>query len=78
MDALDTIAQIYIHTNMSDSSPFTYQLNQTEAGYLSLLLHIIESQNWEALGCAIYRNPASFQLFARNISSVSALNGMTM
>jgi len=49
---------------MSDSSPFTYQLNQTEAGYLSLLLGIIQSQNWEALGCAIYRNPATFQLFA--------------
>jgi hypothetical protein len=63
---------------MSDSSPSTYQLNQTEAGYLSLLLSIIKSQNLEALGCAIYRNPTAFQLFVWNISIVSELNGMTM
>ncbi len=66
------------HPTMSDSSPITYQLNQTEADYLLLLLSIIESQNWEALVCDIYRNPAAFQWFARNISSVSELNGMTM
>jgi len=63
---------------MSDSSLSTYQLNQTEADYLSLLLNFIKSQSWEALRCAICRNPAAFQLFARNISIVSELNGMTM
>jgi hypothetical protein len=63
---------------MSNSSPSTFQLNQNEDDYLSLLLNIIQSQSWEALGCAINRNPAAFQLFARKISSVSYLKGMTM
>jgi hypothetical protein len=63
---------------MIDSSPSTYTVNQIEADYLFRLLHVIESQNWEALGCAIYRNPAAFQWFARKISFVPELNGMTM
>jgi hypothetical protein len=63
---------------MNNSSPSTYQLNENEAEYLSFLLGIIEAQNWEAFGYAICSNPADFQWFARKISRLSELNGMTM
>ena len=62
---------------MIDSSPST-QLNMIEIDYLSLLLVIIESQNWDAMRCAISSNPIEFQRFARKISRLSELNGMTM
>eukprot|EP00584_Thalassiosira_punctigera_P008417 CAMPEP_0172530912 /NCGR_PEP_ID=MMETSP1067-20121228/4516_1 /TAXON_ID=265564 ORGANISM="Thalassiosira punctigera, Strain Tpunct2005C2" /NCGR_SAMPLE_ID=MMETSP1067 /ASSEMBLY_ACC=CAM_ASM_000444 /LENGTH=54 /DNA_ID=CAMNT_0013315221 /DNA_START=57 /DNA_END=218 /DNA_ORIENTATION=+ len=47
------------------------QLNDEEIQYLSLLLGIIDSQNWRALGYAILNNPAVFQSFARTVSRSS-------
>jgi len=56
----------------------SYQLNDEEIQYLSLLLSIIDSQNWQAFGCAILETPTTFQSFARTISQSSQLNGMTI
>eukprot|EP00584_Thalassiosira_punctigera_P009140 CAMPEP_0172530366 /NCGR_PEP_ID=MMETSP1067-20121228/4120_1 /TAXON_ID=265564 ORGANISM="Thalassiosira punctigera, Strain Tpunct2005C2" /NCGR_SAMPLE_ID=MMETSP1067 /ASSEMBLY_ACC=CAM_ASM_000444 /LENGTH=189 /DNA_ID=CAMNT_0013314555 /DNA_START=19 /DNA_END=585 /DNA_ORIENTATION=- len=53
-------------------------LNDEEIQYLSLLLGIIDSQNWQALGHAILNNPTVFQSFARTVSRSSELNGMTI
>jgi len=53
------------------------QLNYEEIQYLTLLLGIIEAQNWQALGYAILNNPAVFQSFSRTITRSSELNGMT-
>jgi len=69
------------HKNMQtmfDSSPSTYQLNKNEVQWISLLLVVIESQNWEGLGCVISSNAIEFQQFARKTFSLPQLNGMTM
>ena len=63
---------------MFNSSPSTYQLNKNEVQWISLLLVVIESQNWEGLGCVISSNPTIFQHFARKTSRLPELNGMTM
>ncbi|KAL7528268.1 hypothetical protein ACHAWF_002500 [Thalassiosira exigua] len=60
---------------MTDS---TYQLKIEEIQYLSLLLEVIETGNWEALEHAILNNPAEFRSFARKMSRSSELNGMTI
>lgn len=54
------------------------QLKDVEIRYLSLLIGTIESQNWQAFGGVILDNPRLFQSFARKISRLSELNGMTM
>ncbi|KAL7525675.1 hypothetical protein ACHAXR_002989 [Thalassiosira sp. AJA248-18] len=54
------------------------QLNEGEIEYLSLILGIINDQNWKALGHAMLDNPYAFQSFARTISNSSELNGLTI
>lgn len=56
----------------------SYQLNGGEIQYLSLLLDIVNSQNWNAFEYAILNNPDVFQSFARTISQSLELNGMTI
>jgi ankyrin repeat protein len=56
----------------------SYQLKNEEIQYLSILLEIIESGNWEALECTIINNPTVFRSFARKVSRSSELNGMTI
>ena len=53
-------------------------LSDDDIEYLSLLLEIIESRNWNALEYAIRSNISVFQSFARKVSQSSELNGMTM
>ena len=60
-------------TSINDS-----ELNDEEIQYLSLLLSIIDSQNWQAFGYAIANNPTVFQTFAKTVMNSSELNGMTM
>ena len=56
----------------------SYQLNNDEIKYLSLLLGIVDEQNWQALGYTILSNPIVFQSFCRTISQSEQLSGMTM
>mmetsp|Transcript_14255 Transcript_14255/g.30442 ORF Transcript_14255/g.30442 Transcript_14255/m.30442 type:complete len:246 (+) Transcript_14255:173-910(+) len=56
----------------------SYQLNDDDIQYLSLLLGIIDAQNWEAFGYAILNHPTEFQSFARKICQSTELNGMTI
>ena len=63
---------------MSGSSSASYHLSNEEIQYLSLLLDMIDSQNWKAFGYAIVNNPQAFQTFARTIMHSAELNGMTM
>eukprot|EP00571_Detonula_confervacea_P002501 CAMPEP_0172318566 /NCGR_PEP_ID=MMETSP1058-20130122/35245_1 /TAXON_ID=83371 /ORGANISM="Detonula confervacea, Strain CCMP 353" /LENGTH=57 /DNA_ID=CAMNT_0013033423 /DNA_START=39 /DNA_END=209 /DNA_ORIENTATION=+ len=52
----------------------SYQLNDEEIQYLSLLLNIIDSQNWQTFRYVILNSPTVFQSFARTISQTSELN----
>eukprot|EP00581_Thalassiosira_minuscula_P012401 CAMPEP_0183723096 /NCGR_PEP_ID=MMETSP0737-20130205/14814_1 /TAXON_ID=385413 /ORGANISM="Thalassiosira miniscula, Strain CCMP1093" /LENGTH=255 /DNA_ID=CAMNT_0025953347 /DNA_START=209 /DNA_END=976 /DNA_ORIENTATION=- len=54
------------------------QMTQEEIQYLTLLLGIIRSKNWQAFGYAIISNPDVFQSFSRTLSRSSELNGMTI
>lgn len=56
----------------------TYKLNSEEVSYLSLLLSIIASQNWQAFAHSILHNPTVFQSFCSNLHKSSDLNGMTI
>ncbi len=64
-------------TSSNDGPPST-SLTDEEIQYLSVLLGIIDSQNWEALGYAVLNNPTVFQNFCRTIMKSDELNGMTM
>ena len=70
-------AHITSYTIMTTSSQ-THNLNSEEVSYLSLLLSIIASQNWQAFAHSILHNPAVFQSFCSNLHKSSDLNGMTI
>ncbi|KAL7530743.1 hypothetical protein ACHAXR_006255 [Thalassiosira sp. AJA248-18] len=53
-------------------------LNEEEIEYLSLIISIINDQNWIALRYAMINNPYAFQSFARTVSNSSELNGLTI
>jgi hypothetical protein len=57
-----------------------YELIDIEMQFLSRLMTIIESQQWDVLGNAILNNQEVFRTFARSIASSPSqhLNGMTM
>jgi hypothetical protein len=53
-------------------------MNADEADHLSLLLTIIEWENWATLQHAIDSSPATFQRLARKVARAPDLNGMSM
>ena len=71
-------AHITSYTIMTTSSPTTHNLNSEEVSYLSLLLSIIASQNWQAFAHSILHDPAVFRSFCSNLHKSSDLNGMTI
>lgn len=52
-------------------------LDKKEIEYLSLLLGLIDSQDWKTFQFTILRNLSGFKSFAKTISRSSELNGMT-
>ncbi|KAL7537337.1 hypothetical protein ACHAXR_007747 [Thalassiosira sp. AJA248-18] len=54
------------------------QLNEEEIEFISLIIGIINDQNWKALEYAMIDNPYVFQSFARAISKSSEINGLTI
>jgi len=56
----------------------SYKISEVEMQRLSLILEIIQSENWQSFEYAINIHPIAFQAFARVISQSSELNGMTI
>ena len=71
-------ARLQNNMTVAASASCSYQLNDNELHYLSLLVDIMKSQKWRAFERAILKNPYSFQAFCRKVQHASELNGMTM